>query len=139
MITTLDIGDILYKDCKALMGTFGINPTALYHHPNEPVGEVTTERVIIHSPNSDTPEKIWDKSFANINLVVPDKNGKKDITRLQTLQRLAKANLDDRYGVFDKTKYIYEIASIGTEQDTDLKCNYVNVKILFSILNTKLL
>lgn len=138
MITTLDIGDILYKDCKALMGTFGINATSLYHHPNEPVGEVTTERVIIHSPNGDTPEKIWDKSFANINLVVPDKNGKKDITRLQILQRLAKKNLDDKCGEFDGTSYTYEIMSLGTEQDVDLKCNYVNVKILFNVQNVKL-
>jgi hypothetical protein len=136
MIVTSDIGDILYRDCKALMGEFGIKE--IYQHPNEPIGEVKTERIVIHAPSSDTPETTWDKSFANVNLVVPDKNGKKDITRLQKLQRIAKANLDDIFGRFDGTGYSYEIASCGTEQDVDLKCNYVNVKILFNVLNTKL-
>ena len=83
MIVTSDIGDILYKDCKAIMGELGIKE--IYQHPNEPIGEVKTERIVIHAPNADTPEATWDKSFANVNLVVPDKNGKKDITRLCTL------------------------------------------------------
>lgn len=135
MIVTTDIGDILYKDCNSLKTTFGI--ANIYQDGNVPVGEVTAERIVIVPPPNDTAETYWIKSFANVNLVVPDKNGKKDITRLQTLERLAKKNLDDRCGKFDGTLYIYEV-STGIENEPDLKCHFVNIKILFKILNVKL-
>lgn len=135
MIVTTDIGDILYKDCNSLKTTFGI--ANIYQDGNVPVGEVTAERIVIVPPPNDTAETYWIKSFANVNLVVPDKNGKRDITRLQTLERLAKKNLDDRCGKFDGTLYIYEV-STGIENEPDLKCHFVNIKILFKILNVKL-
>ena len=135
MIVTTDIGDILYKDCNSLKTTFGI--ANIYQDGNVPVGEVTAERIVIVPPPNDTAETYWIKSFANVNLVVPDKNGKKDITRLQTLERLAKKNLDYRCGKFDGTTYTYEV-STGIENEPDLKCHFVNIKILFKILNVKL-
>ena len=135
MIVTTDIGDILYKDCNSLKTTFGI--ANIYQDGNVPVGEVTAERIVIVPPPNDTAETYWIKSFANVNLVVPDKNGKKDITRLQTLERLAKKNLDDHCGKFDGTLYTYEV-STGIENEPDLKCHFVNIKILFKILNVKL-
>jgi hypothetical protein len=136
MIVTSDIGDILYRDCKSLLGTFGIKE--LYQSPNTPIGEIITERIVIIPPKGNTPEKYWEKSFANINIVVPDKKGKEDMTRLQNLQRVARAKFNDRCGEFDGTGYTYGIASNGIEEDTDLKCHYVNIKILFNALNIKL-
>jgi hypothetical protein len=133
MIVTSDIGDILYKDCKTMLGIANI-----YQEGNVPAGDITADRVIIRPPKTDTPETYWDKSFANINIVVPDKDGKEDITRLQALQRLAEKVLDDHFGRFNGTGYTYEIASNGIEKDADMKCHYVNVKILFKVLNVKL-
>lgn len=135
MIVTTDIGDILYKDLNALKSQMGI--TNIYQDGNVPVGEVTSERIVIVPPPNDTSETYWIKSFANVNLVVPDKNGKRDITRLQTLERFAKKNLDDHCGRFDGTLYTYEV-STGIENEPDLKCHFVNIKILFKILNVKL-
>ena len=45
--------------------------------------------------------------------------------------------LDDVTGRYDGTTYHYSIDTIGTEEDTALKCHYVNVRILFEILNVK--
>ena len=38
---------------------------------------------------------------------------------------------------YDGTTYHYSIDTIGTEEDTALKCHYVNVRILFEVLNVK--
>ena len=135
MITTLDIGDILYRDLNLLKSQMGI--ANIYQDGNVPVGEVVDERIVIVPPPNSTDETYWTKAFANVNLVVPDKNGKKDITRLQILERFAKKNLDDHCGKFDGTTYTYEV-STGIENEPDLKAHFVNVKILFSILNVKL-
>ena len=43
--------------------------------------------------------------------------------------------LDDVVGEYDGSSYYYSIDSIGTEADTALKCHYVNVRILFQVLN----
>lgn len=40
-------------------------------------------------------------------------------------------------GRYDGTTYHYYIDTIGTEEDTALKCHYVNVRILFEVLNVK--
>lgn len=40
-------------------------------------------------------------------------------------------------GRYDGTTYHYSIDTIGTEEDTALKCHYVNVRILFEVLNVK--
>ena len=135
MIVTADIGDILYRDLNLLKSQMGI--TNIYQDGNVPTGEVTSDRIVIVPPPNVTDETYWTKAFANVNLVVPDKNGKKDITRLQTLERFAKKNLDDKCGKFDGTTYTYEV-STGIENEPDLKAHFVNVKILFSILNVKL-
>ena len=135
MIVTSDIGDILYKDFNSLKSQMGINN--IYQDGNIPIGEVTTERIVVIPPPNNTSETYWIKGFANVNLVVPDKSGKKDITRLQTLERFALKNFKSVLGRFDGTPYLYE-ASTGIENDPDIKCHFVNVKILFSILNVEL-
>ena len=135
MIVTADIGDILYRDLNLLKSQMGI--TNIYQDGNVPTGEVTSDRIVIVPPPNVTDETYWTKAFANVNLVVPDKNGKKDITRLQVLERFAKKNLDERCGKFDGTTYIYEVTT-GIENEPDLKAHFVNVKILFQILNVKL-
>lgn len=128
MIATTDIGNILYRDCKA----FGID---VYQKGNIPDGEVTTERVIIRT-KSQTPSKYWKKGFVEVNLCVPDVNvDTANLIRLAELEREAMKILDDVVGSYDGTTYRYSIDSIGTEADTALKCHYVNVRILFEVLN----
>ena len=128
MIVTTDIGNILYRDCKA----FGIE---VYQKGNIPAGEVTTERVIIRT-KSQSPETYWKKGFVEVNLCVPDiKPDTANLIRLGELERQAYSMLDDVVSYYDGTRYRYSIDSIGMEADTALKCHYVNVRILFEVLN----
>ena len=46
--------------------------------------------------------------------------------------------LDDVVSTYDGTTYRYSIESIGAEADAALKCHYVNVRILFEVINLKL-
>lgn len=128
MIVTTDIGNILYRDCKA----FGIE---VYQKGNIPAGEVTTERVIIRT-KSQSPSKYWKRDFVEVNLCVPDiEPDTANLIRLAELERQAMSILNDVVSSYDGTTYYYSIDSISTEADTALKCHYVNVRILFEVLN----
>ena len=131
MIVTTDIANILYKDCKA----FGIEVCQSGNIPDEDK-ELSSERVIIIA-KSQSPEAIWKKGFVEVNLCVPDMDGKANLIRLQELERKAQEVLDDVVGEFDGSSYYYLIDQIGTEADTALKCHYVNVRLLFQVLNVK--
>ena len=130
MIVTTDIANILYRDCKA----FGID---IVPQGKTLVGELKSERIVIHAKKQQ-PGKYWKKSFAEVNLCVPDlSENESNSIRLQELEREAMKRFDT-VGNCDGTTYRYSIESIGTEEDTDLKCHYVNVRILFEVLNVKL-
>lgn len=130
MIVSSDIANILYRDCKA----FGIQ---IVPDGETLTGEITAERIVIHA-KSQQPGKIWKKGFVEVNLCVPDLGvNSANSIRLGQLERQAQSLLDDIIGSYDDTHYYYGIAKIGREQDTNLKCHYVNVRILFEILNVK--
>lgn len=131
MIVTTDIANILYKDCKA----FGMEVYQSGNIPDEDK-ELSSERIIIIA-KSQSPEAIWKKGFVEVNLCVPDMDGKANLIRLQELERKAQGVLDDIVGEFDGSSYYYLIDQIGTEADTALKCHYVNVRLLFQVLNVK--
>ena len=68
--------------------------------------------------------------------IVP--NGKKLTGELKSeLEKQAQELFDGVTGRYDGTTYHYSIDTIGTEEDTALKCHYVNVRILFEVLNVK--
>lgn len=131
MIVTTDIANILYKDCKA----FGIEVYQSGNIPDENK-KLSSERVIIIA-KSQSPEAIWKKGFVEVNLCVPDMDGMANLIRLHELERKAQEVLDEVVGEYDGSNYYYHIDSIGTEADTELRCHYVNVRILFQVLNVK--
>lgn len=132
MIVTTDIGNILYRDCKA----FGIELVSSW---DELKDEVTTEKAVIITKRQQ-PGKYWKKGFVEVNLCVPDLDGlgTANTIRMGELERQVMKILDDVVNSYDGTTYRYSINSIGTEADTALKCHYVNVRILFEVLNVKL-
>lgn len=131
MIVTTDIGNILYRDCKA----FGID---IVPDGETLKGELKSERIVIHTKKQQ-PETYWKKSFAEVNLCIPDLNeNEADTIRLNELERQANKLFDNVVNSYDGTRYRYSIDAIGTEADTGLKCHYVNVRILFEVLNVKL-
>jgi hypothetical protein len=128
MIVTTDIGNILYRDCK----TFGID---IVPNGETLTGELRSERIVIHTKKQQ-PGAYWKKSFAEVNLCTPDlSENEANTTRLNELEREANKLFDDVVSTYDGTRYHYSIESIGTEADTALKCHYVNVRILFEVLN----
>ena len=131
MIVTTDIANILYKDCEI----FDIEACQAGNIPDEHK-KLSSERVIIRT-KSQSPEAIWKKGFVEVNLCVPDMDGDANLIRLQELERKAQEVLDDVVGEFDGSSYYYSIDQIGTEADTALKCHYVNVRLLFQVLNVK--
>ena len=131
MIVTADIANILYKDCKA----FGIEVYQAGNIPDEHK-ELSSERVIIRT-KSQSPETYWKKGFVEVNLCVPDMDGDANLIRLQELERKAQETLDEVVGEYDGSNYYYLIDTIGTEADTELRCHYVNVRLLFQVLNVK--
>ncbi len=130
MIVTTDIGNILYRDCKAFR--IDIVPAGEIL-----MGELKSERIVIHTKKQQ-PGKYWKQSFAEVNLCVPDPGeDEADTIRLNALERQAVELFDGVVSTYDGTRYRYSIESIGTEADTALKCHYVNVRILFNVLNVK--
>ena len=129
MITTSDIVDILYEVCAS----FEIEVFRKGYIPN---GEVTSERIVI-LPKDQTPETYWKKSFVEINICVPDlSEGVANIARLQELERQAQKVFLGYAGEYDGSGYTYSISSInGLNRDESLKCHYVNVRLLFEVLN----
>lgn len=129
MIVTTDIANILYRDCKI----FGID---IVPQGKTLVGELKSERIVIHAKRQQ-PGKYWKKSFVEVNLCVPDlSENEANSIRLQELEREATRRFD-AVESYDGTTYRYSVASIGTEKDASLKCHYINVRILFEVLNVK--
>ena len=131
MIVTTDIANILYRDCK----TFGI---AIVPFGKTLTGFLTGERITIHVRKPET-EKYWEKCFVEVNICVLDlREGEANTIRLNELERIAKGKFkEDTIDVYDGTTYRYS-GNTSILEDTALKCHYVNTKLLFEILNTKL-
>ena len=130
MIVTTDIANILYRDCQP----FGIY---IVPHGKKLTGPMKSERIVIHSMIQQLVT-YCNKSFVEVNICVPDlKEGEANTIRLNELEKQAQGMFDGITGRYDGTTYHYSIESIGTEEDTALKCHYVNVRILFEVLNVK--
>ncbi len=133
MIVTQDIADILFRDCLV----FGISDINRKGNVKDVAGDrLTSERIAI-LPKKLSPGKRWKKDFVEVNLCVPDlAEHEADTTRLQELERSAQEHLDSVTGIFDGTRYRYSIYDIdGMAYDEDLRCHFVNVRLLFEILN----
>lgn len=131
MIATTDIQTILYKDVQKL----GIKK--VYKNGVIPEGDVKSERVAI-IVNSVEPGTYWKAGFVHVNICVPylDRKGTAYLTRLNVLERLASKVLHST-STYDGTAYTYDVDTTRIEEDRDLKCFYVNVRILFQVLNVK--
>lgn len=129
MITTSDIADIIYGKC----GSFDMD---VYRKGYIPDGIVKAERVVI-IPKNQTSQTFWKKSFVEVNICTPDlAEGVANLERLQQLERQAYELFDDVTGEYDMNHYLISVESIsGVNRDDDMKCHYVNVRLLFEVLN----
>lgn len=128
MITSTDMANILYRDAAAL------GFPAVAQEGNVPQGPLSGERVVVHYRPL-TTETVWNKSFAEVNFLVPDTpQGNADLRRLNALERLAWRRFKAA-GKYDGTVYRYAVASTAVYENRDLKAHYVNAKVLFKAMN----
>lgn len=126
MITNTDVANILVRDCEK----FGIS---VYQKGNIPDGEIQKDRITIHVKDNTTGQ-YWNKGFVEVNLCTPDKQGKANLIRLQELEHIAIGSMSS-VGEYDDSYYRYSIYSHGLEEDSSMKCHYINVRLLFEVLN----
>ena len=129
MIAQGDIAKILYTDCQV----FDID---VYQKDNLPKGKVLKERIVV-IPKSGVMEAYWEKCYVEVNFCVPDIKGQANLIRMDELERMALENLRYSTGVYDDTLYRYKKESTSREEDAELGCHYVNIRLLFEIFNTK--
>lgn len=130
MIATTDIANIIFKDCKS----FGISE--VYQRGNIPEGKVNAERIVVY-PKTQQPDTYWERGYVEVNFCVPlSRSGKANLIRLNELERKAKEMFKDgTVGQYDGSWYRYSSETIGIEEDKELCCYYVNLKLLFEVLN----
>lgn len=128
MITTIDVANILVRDC----GIFGIE---INQKGNIQKGELKNDRITIHVKKNSTGQ-IWNKGFVDINFSTPDKQGIANLIRLQEFEHMAIESLES-VGEYNNSHYRYSIYSHGLEEDSSMKCHYINVRLLFEVLNVK--
>lgn len=123
MITISDIGEILFDKCKP----FSL-PT--YIKGSIPLGEVTEERICI-LPMSIEDGKYWCKCSVKVNWCVPDVLGERS-PRIKDAEK-ALESLYYGQGTLDGAKYKYKKSSVSVEQNSELRCHFVNLSLLFYI------
>lgn len=127
MITTTDAVNIIFRDCQV----FDI-PT--FQDGNIPQGIVDSERIVIHGKEQ-TSEATWKKCFIEVNFFVPDvSENVANLIRLNAVERMAIRRLKGM-GKYDGVPYRYNVATTYLLQEQTLKAHYINVKILFRVLN----
>ncbi len=127
MITTGDIENIMYKDLKK----FGFKQ---YKKDAIKEGKVDSERLIVlcGALEEDT---FWSRAFVNINVCVPDYKGMANTKRLTEIERMFK-NIES-VASQDGSTYRYAVRSTSQEEDSALECHFVNIRVLFEVLNIK--
>lgn len=129
MITSEDIALIIAEDLKG----FGM---AIYTKGHIPVKGIEKNGRIVIIPKTNDDGTIFDKCFVEVNFNLPDVNEEADY-RLDKIERDAyKLLRKGKAGKFEDQWYNISFSSRSREEDTQLKCHYVHIQLLFETLNT---
>lgn len=129
MVTTSDIGNIIYKFCSSL------SVKDVRRGWNFPKGEVTAECVTI-SVKTATNGRTWSKAYAEVNVCVPDlADGEADLIRLGELEGEYVSAFGRSTGVLDGVRWRLSRESFGVLDDAQLRLHYVNIRVLFEFQN----
>lgn len=129
MIATTDIANIVYDLCKDL------DIAELYQEGNIPMGEVTTERIIV-LVKPQTEERYWKPSFVEVNICIPDIEGIANRIRLGEVERFALKKFGQNIvGEYDDSIYRISKHSVSTKEDKEFRCHFVNIELIVKVLN----
>ena len=135
MIVTGDIYEILFDRVK---DAFGIGTESIYDSWNPIKSRLKEEAIVIVTSTPIEPDTYWERAYAHVNICVPDYLGKTNTRRLNEVERMANRWIwEDIVGEYDSSSYRISKDSLGIEEDDALKCSYVNLVLLFEILNVK--
>ena len=128
-LTTTDIKKIVRRIVKPLN-------IDTYYSEDLPKGEITQERCVI-ATSSDKYGKVWADCIVTISLCVPDITT--NVANLSRLSQLEKAAVEMLHsgivGEYNDESYYIELTSNSIENDTQFKCHYVGIKLMFETLN----
>lgn len=134
MITSYDIESILLSDFHTALSIKCVSdPSVIDDFEKNGINEETAVIIV----KKQTTETYWKKGFVEVNVCVPNyKNGRRNGSRLDALEGLVRDMLKTSIvGDYDGTTYRYSEESIAVERDNDMKCYYINVRLLFEIFN----
>lgn len=128
-LTTSDIRII----CKKIVGSLGIE---VYIPEELPLGAIASDRAVIVT-SSDDLGKYWGKCIVTLSIIVPDVCPKiANMSRLSSYERkVQELFVDGIAGEHGGDSYLIELQSIGIDNASDVKCHFVNAKLMFNILN----
>lgn len=130
MITQTDAETIIFKAVKSEFPDVCIERCG-----NITNGKITKPKIVIIGKPIEIG-KYFEKCFIEVNYLYPDINEKVDIRTLNEIERQMLALFKNmKSSIFDNTCYRYSRQSNGKYKDSEIKCHYVNVKVLFEIIN----
>ena len=132
MIVTSDIYKILFDKVKE----FGIRD--VYNGWNPIKHKLKDKAVVIATSTPIEPDTYWERAYTHVNICVPDYLGNINTKELNDMERLA--NLWIYVGIvgeYNGSSYRIRKDALGIERDDALKCSYVNLVLLFEILNVR--
>ena len=132
MIVTGDIYEIIFDKMKG----FGIKD--VYDGWNPIKSRLKGEAVVIVTSTPIEPDTHWERAYVHVNICVPDYLGEMSTRRLKEVERMAAKWIGEGFtDVYDGTRYRVGKDSIGIEREDALECGYVNLVLLFEILNVR--
>ena len=132
MIVSSDIYKILFDKVK------GIGIADVYDGWNPIKSKLKKEAAVIFTSTPLSPDTYWERAYVHVNICVPDYLGYVNTERLNEVERLANVWIrDGMTGEYDGSIYRISKDSSGIERDDALRCSYVNLVLLFEILNVR--
>lgn len=137
MITQKAIAHIIFDDVQFL----GMETYIKYHTPDE-LEEHETRieddgRIVIRPKFVANDKTYFNDCTVEVNIALPDIEGETN-PNLDDLCRQAVEELNnDKCGNRDGEFYRYHVQRFSTEDEPNLNCHYVNITILFEILNVR--
>lgn len=130
MITTADIGNMLFSHCKQLQ------MCDVYQKGNVPLGKVEKERIVVcaKSLSEDTE---WEKCYVEVNYLVPDRDeqGNENLIRLEEVERVLKEHFKSQVLEFKSNWCLISWESIEKLRNNGLNSAYINVRVVVERLN----
>lgn len=121
-----DVANILYRDCLR----FGID---VFQSGQVPQG--LREQIVVNV-NIQQKDIYFKACFANINFIVPDlEKDTANLIRLEEMEKMG-ATLEGN-GWHNDCYYRYEPDSVELIKDENLDAHFINVRVLFEILNIR--